>query len=110
MKKFISNLKKSHPDLFSIASKNLDNNSCARHASIKFYESTSALKSFYGQNPNPNLHTANGYVFPPKSQFYCDNVFNMKNLGDQKFELILLDPPWTNKYIKRKKKIKRDEG
>lgn len=90
--------------------KTLDNNICARHASTKFYENTSALKTFYGQNPNPNLHTANGYVFPPKCQFYCDNVFNMKNLGNEKYDMILLDPPWTNKYIKRKKKIKQDEG
>ncbi|XP_003246632.1 methyltransferase-like protein 4 [Acyrthosiphon pisum] len=109
IKTFISNLK-SYTDIFSISPKILDNNICARHASIKFYESTSALKTFYGQNPNPNLHTANGYVFPPKCQFYCDNVFNMKNLGDEKYDMILLDPPWTNKYIKRKKKIKRDEG
>lgn len=78
--------------------------------STKFYESTNALKTFCGQNPNSNLHTANGYVFPPKCRFYCDNVFNMKTLGEEKYDMILLDPPWTNKYIKRKKKTKRDEG
>lgn len=71
---------------------------------------TSVLKSFYGQNQNPNLHIANGYVFPPKCHFYCDDVVNMKKLGDEKFDIILLDPPWTNKYIKRKKKIKQNEG
>lgn len=108
IKNFISNLK-SHTDIFS-APKISDNNICARHASTKFYENTSALKTFYGQNPNPNLHTANGYVFPPKCQFYCDDVFNMKILGDEKYDMILLDPPWTNTYIKRKKKIKQDEG
>lgn len=86
------------------------NNYCARHASIKFYEKTSALKTFYGQNQNLTLHVANGYVFPPNCQFYCDNVINMKKLGDKKYDLILLDPPWINTYIKRKKKIKQDEG
>lgn len=87
-----------------------DNNSCARNASIQFYEKTSELKKFFGQNQNPTLHIANGFVFPPKCQFYCDDVLNMKKLGDEKYDLIVLDPPWTNTYIKRKKKIKRDEG
>jgi len=89
---------------------NNNNNNCARHVSIKFYEATNVQNTFYGQNQNSNLHKANGYVFPPNCQFYCDNVMNMKRLGDEKYDLILLDPPWTNKYIKRKKKIKSDEG
>jgi len=87
-----------------------DNNDCARRASIMFYEKTSAVKKFYGQNQNPTLHIANGYIFPPNCQFYCDDVINMKKLGDQKFDVILMDPPWYNSYIKRKKKIKHDEG
>lgn len=87
-----------------------DNNSCARYASIKFYEKTNEVKKFFGHNQNPTLHIANGFVFPPKCQFYCDDVLHMRKLGDQKYDLILLDPPWTNTYIKRKKKIKQDEG
>lgn len=71
---------------------------------------TSVLKTFYGENRNQILHKANGYVFPPECQFYCDDVVNLKKLGEQKYDVILLDPPWTNKYIKRKKKIKQDEG
>lgn len=96
--------------LFATSINTSDNNYCARHASIKFYENTSALKTFYGQNRNLTLHVANGYVFPPNCQFYCDNVVNMKKLGDEKYDLILLDPPWINTYIKRKKKLKQDEG
>lgn len=87
-----------------------DNNECARQASIMFYEKTSALKTFYGQNKNPTLHIANGYVFPPGCQFYCDDVANMKKLGNEKYDVILMDPPWANTYIKRKKKAKQDEG
>lgn len=101
---------KNHCNIFSESLSTFDNNNCARDASIKFYERTSVLKTFYGQNQNPNLHIANGYVFPPKCQFYCDDVRNMKKLGDEKYDIILLDPPWINKYIRRKKKIKQNEG
>lgn len=105
---FLSNLKK-HRDLFFIPESTSDNNLCARHASIKFYEKTNTPKTCYGQNQNSTVHIANGYVFPPKCQFYCDDIANLKKLGVEKYDLILLDPPWTNKYIKRKKKMKQNE-
>lgn len=103
---------KNHCDIFSIpeTQENNSNNNCARNASIEFYEKTSTLKTVYGQNQNSDLHKANGYVFPPRCQFFCDDVADMNKLGDEKFDIILLDPPWTNKYIKRKKKIKLHEG
>lgn len=94
----------------SISTSTFDNNVCARNAAVKFYENTTMQTKLYGQNTNSTLHKANGYVFPPRCQFYCDDIKNMKKLGDEKFDLILLDPPWVNKYIKRKKKIKKDEG
>lgn len=44
------------------------------------------------------------YIFPEKCKFYCSNVSDiMTHLGDEKFDVILLDPPWWNKYIRRKK-------
>lgn len=106
---FISNLK-TNTDIFSVPTSASENNNCARHASVEFYEKTQELKTLFGQNTNPILHKANGYIFPPNCQFYCDDVTNMKRLGDEKYDLILLDPPWTNTYIQRRKKFKRDEG
>jgi 16S rRNA G966 N2-methylase RsmD len=87
-----------------------ENNSCARQASIEFYEKTKELKTLFGQNSNPILHEENGYMFPPNCKFYCDDVINMKKLGNEKYDLILMDPPWTNTYIQRRKKFNRDEG
>lgn len=96
--------------MFSKSISTLNNNICARNAAIKFYKNTSMLKTLYGQNLNSTLYKGNGYIFPPRCQFYCDDIKNMKILGDTKYDFILLDPPWVNKYIKRKKKIKQDEG
>lgn len=46
----------------------------------------------------------NNYLFPKNCRFYCKNVISISNeLPNQKFDLIVLDPPWWNKYIRRKK-------
>ncbi|XP_025412621.1 methyltransferase-like protein 4 isoform X2 [Sipha flava] len=109
IKTFISNLK-TNSVIFSVPISTSENNSCARQASIEFYEKTKELKTLFGQNSNPILHEENGYMFPPNCKFYCDDVINMKKLGNEKYDLILMDPPWTNTYIQRRKKFNRDEG
>lgn len=44
------------------------------------------------------------YLFPVNCSFYCDDVKNIeRNLSQNEYDLILLDPPWWNKYIRRKK-------
>ncbi|KAJ8925675.1 hypothetical protein NQ315_009521 [Exocentrus adspersus] len=53
------------------------------------------IKNVYGYN----------FVFPQNSIFFCKDVSDMKtHLKDNKYDLILLDPPWWNKYIRRKRK------
>lgn len=45
------------------------------------------------------------FIFPSNSQFYCKDVANIgTELKGLEFDLILLDPPWWNKYIRRKRK------
>ncbi|XP_012285780.1 methyltransferase-like protein 4 [Orussus abietinus] len=88
-----------------------DNNQAARMASRKFY-----LDTF--QHPAQNLHGCNDtdtaiitdvhgktYVFPRKCSFYCYDVRSMTEKMELKnqFDFILLDPPWWNKSIRRKK-------
>ncbi|KAF5307138.1 hypothetical protein FQR65_LT00654 [Abscondita terminalis] len=50
------------------------------------------------------------FLFPINCRFYCKYVSELNvYLVDEKFDLILLDPPWWNKYIRRKK-AKTDFG
>ena len=42
------------------------------------------------------------FVIPPKSRYIVDNLKNFESkMFDQKFDLILMDPPWENKHVKR---------
>ncbi|XP_073953178.1 N(6)-adenine-specific methyltransferase METTL4-like isoform X2 [Choristoneura fumiferana] len=44
------------------------------------------------------------FLIPPNSRFYCGCVSEQcKKLAGEKFELIVADPPWWNKYIRRLK-------
>ncbi|XP_044736573.1 N(6)-adenine-specific methyltransferase METTL4 [Chrysoperla carnea] len=50
-----------------------------------------------------NRHDKN-YIFPPKTLFYCKDVKEMLHWEtNDLFNIILMDPPWRNKYIRRKK-------
>ncbi|XP_066253507.1 N(6)-adenine-specific methyltransferase METTL4 [Euwallacea similis] len=45
------------------------------------------------------------YIFPENCRFFCNDVQVIgRELSGEKFDLILLDPPWWNKYIRRKRK------
>jgi 16S rRNA G966 N2-methylase RsmD len=88
----------------------VDNNEESRLESKKFYLSRPQLNyNFHGSNQEEIPIIANfqneKYVFPKNSQFYCydireiDKKFNISN----RFDLIVLDPPWWNKSIRRKK-------
>lgn len=49
------------------------------------------------------------YLFPENCTFYSKDVKDLnKYITDKKFDLILLDPPWWNKYIRRKRKHSDD--
>lgn len=50
------------------------------------------------------------FLFPKHCRFYCKDVSEIDNhLQDQSFDLVVLDPPWWNKYVRRKK-AKTDHG
>lgn len=51
------------------------------------------------------LQTVNDsqFLFPKLCRFFCKNITEMDQvLMDETFDFILLDPPWWNKYIRRK--------
>ncbi|GFU31641.1 n(6)-adenine-specific methyltransferase METTL4 [Nephila pilipes] len=46
------------------------------------------------------------YVLPAKSSFHLCDINNIMNLKGTKYDLIVLDPPWENKSVRRNKKYK----
>lgn len=88
-----------------------DNNEAARVASQKVYQDTfsNEEENFYGCNDADVAVTSEvkdkRYVFPEKCSFYCYDVRDIAaklELNNQ-YDFILLDPPWWNKSIRRKK-------
>ncbi|KAI4466635.1 n6-adenosine-methyltransferase [Holotrichia oblita] len=65
------------------------------------------VKDVIGENTNEAIEVemqGTHYIFPENCKFYCSAVNNItKHLENEKFDVILLDPPWWNKYIRRKK-------
>ena len=93
------------------------NNSEARLAAKQLLERSDPPLSgpAQGDNPSdaPRWITSGGhrYVMPARSRFLCGDVTTGSDdvisrlLGDgPKFDCVLLDPPWTNRFIKRKRK------
>lgn len=77
-------------------------------------EEPTVFPKFHGQNPStsPVVTTFVGrqFLIPPKSVFYNDDIRNLSNIlpNGEKFDLIVLDPPWRNKYIRRLKAIRTE--
>jgi N6-adenosine-specific RNA methylase IME4 len=82
----------------------------------EFYNCSSEFKEFHGEN---NLETGvittiDGfkYLIPPRCRFFNKNIKDMKNFlsSTEKFDFIVIDPPWTNRYIKRLKKTTKSQS
>ncbi|XP_024939491.1 methyltransferase-like protein 4 isoform X2 [Cephus cinctus] len=89
-----------------------DNNEAARMISQKFYSDTVThnIENLHGCNKmNMAIISetqSEKYVFPEQCYFYCNDIKNIaeKMELNNQFDLILLDPPWWNKSIRRKKR------
>lgn len=88
-----------------------DNNEAARLISQQFYAESSRhqVENLHGCNETEKAIISGTeyqrYVFPKKCSFYCYDVRSIQDkmeLNNQ-FDFILLDPPWWNKSIRRKK-------
>ena len=51
------------------------------------------------------------YLIPPKCRFFNNDIKNIGKLleENEKFDFIVLDPPWWNKYIRRAKSVNKDQ-
>ncbi|XP_018571183.1 methyltransferase-like protein 4 [Anoplophora glabripennis] len=70
------------------------------------------VKNAHGANVgSATIKSVNGsnFLFPENSIFYSKNVSDIQtHLNNETYDLILLDPPWWNKYIRRKRKKSGD--
>lgn len=88
----------------------LQGNKSALECADWIYEQTgkASVTNISGGNLGPaivKLVNNEKFIFPSNSQFYCKDVANIgTELEGLEFDLILLDPPWWNKYIRRKRK------
>ena len=78
----------------------------------KFYESSTEFGFFHGEN---NLNEGrvmmlndSSFLIPPRCRFFNKKIEDIKTFLPEseanKFDFIVIDPPWTNRYIKRVKK------
>lgn len=94
-----------------------DFNDAARLLSQQFFCNTNceSLKDLQGSNCCDYSQIVqiknDDYVVPPNSTFYCYDVTDLGKMSqiDEKFDLIIMDPPWWNKSVRRKKAKKLDD-
>lgn len=86
------------------------NNSEAAAMAQSVYEQTGAssisgITGGNGAQPIITNITGNKYLFPSNCRFYSKDVYDIKQyLPVERFNFIVLDPPWWNKFVRRKKR------
>lgn len=67
-----------------------------------------SLGSNYGSAKLEEINSSH-FLFPKNCEFFCKDACDISSyLPNRKFDLIILDPPWWNKYIRRKRKKSSD--
>lgn len=83
-------------------------NSNALRISNEIYTKTKdeAIGDAQGYNDVTSLRRINSssFLFPENCRFYNKDITEIKDLVKEEFDFIVLDPPWWNKYIRRKRK------
>ncbi|XP_046388173.1 N(6)-adenine-specific methyltransferase METTL4 [Ischnura elegans] len=88
-----------------------DRNVKARSAAEDFYRSSwkKEVTHMHGQNSYDSVlmkeipgDVSSKYLFPPRCEFHCCDVKDIEKHVKGTFDLVVLDPPWWNKYIRRK--------
>jgi hypothetical protein len=94
------------------------NNETARKSSSTFFNEICQMDpdKFSGGNNSdrPILVNIKGneYLIPNNSEFFCCDISRLINSipATNKFDFILMDPPWWNKYVRRRKKHQESAG
>lgn len=97
------------------------NNDLAVDAAInvlKRTEHTKNCRTFQGGNTNSfsiSVEFENEkYLIPPRCSFYCCDVLEFRDkLSDSvhsNFDVIVIDPPWRNKHVRRKNRHSSYDG
>ena len=84
----------------------------------KFYACSSDFGFFHGEN---NLSFgkvvtmgSKCFIIPPNCKFFNNKIKKLESClppnDDNKFDFIVIDPPWKNRYIKRVKKKTNNQG
>ncbi|XP_002072913.2 N(6)-adenine-specific methyltransferase METTL4 [Drosophila willistoni] len=90
-------------------------------ALARIWEDPYAMPTFHGANTsgwtqrfrNTSTNPGISYFIPNDSRFYNHNVDQLAALMPQlmpSYDIIILDPPWRNKYIRRLNRAKEDLG
>ncbi|XP_033228547.1 N(6)-adenine-specific DNA methyltransferase METTL4 isoform X2 [Belonocnema kinseyi] len=103
------------PEIQNIFSKSVisDNNEAARLMSRNFYSDSVIKKEFMMEGSHWNEVSSvsqiddQEFVFPKYCQYFCRDVreLDQKLPLKNQFDFVLMDPPWWNKSIRRKKEM-----
>ena len=82
----------------------LENNKKLRlKASEVMNKAVMNYKSLSGGNSSDKVMHKGDYVLPPNCRFFSVDVSKKVFENETNFKAILMDPPWTNKHVKRRK-------
>ena len=86
----------------------IENNKAAREkAKVLMSQATSNYPTIdlIGMNDSDEITISkNRYTLPPHCQYFSCDIKNIKSkLEQRKFKVIIMDPPWENKHVKRRK-------
>ncbi|XP_055849361.1 uncharacterized protein LOC129914236 [Episyrphus balteatus] len=82
----------------------------------RVWEEPTVFPQFHGANTRNDFQkfTLNNreYLIPPQSRFFNHDLVKLQEIKTclDKYDFIVLDPPWKNKYIRRLKKAKQELG
>lgn len=106
-------MERAGPDMFT--PRTAKDNKAAMDLREQLSLKESQIQHSHGCNESKNAVIvkieAEDYVFPRNSHFYCHDVRDLaskKVRMDKKFDLVLMDPPWWNKSVRRRKKSSSD--